>query len=89
MSLEQGIQSCNELIGKIVVVMGLDMMGEEDDNENNDEGDATDGIAAAPKDVTEEGNAGKEEEDSEMLIHEQEFPKALEVILPHEELEPL
>jgi hypothetical protein len=85
MSLEQGIQSCNELVLEMAARMG------EDDSEDDDEEDAPAtstaaphveaAPAAAPTTATPEV-AAKEEEDLEMLIPKWEAPVALEVILP-------
>jgi hypothetical protein len=64
-------------------------MGEDDNEDDDDEGDAVEDTAiAAPRDVASKVVA-EEKEDLEMLILEQESPEALEIILLDEEPEPL
>jgi hypothetical protein len=63
MSLELGMKSRKELIEEMVEQMGLDGLGEEhDDKDNDEEGDTTKDIgAAAPDDVVDIGNDAHEE----------------------------
>jgi hypothetical protein len=70
-TLEGVVESHDELITKIAKETGLDHMGE--DAEDEDE-DADDGGAATPKEVI-------EEEDPIEMVSEQEAPVAHEVIL--------
>jgi phosphopantothenoylcysteine synthetase/decarboxylase len=71
MSLELGIQSCNELVMEMATEMRLDRMGEDtNEDDDDDEGDSTEDTAAtAPTAATSEV-AAEEEEDPEMLILE-------------------
>jgi hypothetical protein len=100
MSLELGIQSHNELILEIATKMGLDRMGEDDnEDEDDDRGDAaapaiaastvaTAPASVAPAAATAPKVVAEVEEDLGMMILEQEAPEALEVILSDKESKP-
>jgi hypothetical protein len=70
MSLEQGIQSLNDLFLEIATEMGLDRMGEADSDDEDDGGDAAALAASATLVVTAPEVVAEEEEDLEMLIPE-------------------
>jgi hypothetical protein len=83
MNLEEGMKTHEELVEEMAKQMRLGGVDDEDDDdESDDEGDAKVGNDA-PNEKEEE-----EEEDSKMLIPEQEFPEALEVIGPEEVFKP-
>jgi hypothetical protein len=69
-SLEQGIQSLNDLFLEIAAEMGLDRMGEADSDDEDDGGDAAALAASATLVVTAPEVVAEEEEDLEMLIPE-------------------
>jgi hypothetical protein len=86
-SLEGMIQSCDELIIEMVEEYGLNRMGENNDDEDEDnEGNAITPPApawhaAAPEEIV-------EEEAPVEMVAEQEAPMAHEVILANAESEP-
>jgi hypothetical protein len=88
MSLEVGIQSCNDLVMEMDAEMGLGRTGEDDNEDDNDnEGDAMEDTAATAPTVAANVVAAKGKEGPEMLISEQESPEAFEITLPDEEPE--
>jgi septal ring factor EnvC (AmiA/AmiB activator) len=81
-SLELGIQSHKKLIKEMAAEMGLDMLGEaNNEDDDDDERDAMEDIAAVASATTTPEVATEEEEDPEMMIPEQETPESLEIIL--------
>jgi hypothetical protein len=91
-TLEQMVRSNDELIMEIATETRLDRMGDDDhedddvddsegEDDDDDRGDAAAPLATVPPADIAFAIATEEEEDSEMMILEQEAPEALEVIL--------
>jgi hypothetical protein len=88
-TLEGMVESRDELIMEIAKEIGLDRMGENAKDEDEEDGDANDGgdAAARPGPPTATPEEVVEEEDHVEMVPKQEAPMAHEVILAYAKLE--